>query len=108
MVSPPSKNDQILTFEGNYLLKAVMKKEFDFFKKTAVRYYNYIIKHPQSLMARYLGLHRMKIKEDGKETVYYLVVMRNVFKTKKKLDLRFDLKGSTHGRITKLDGVPKE
>jgi Phosphatidylinositol-4-phosphate 5-Kinase len=56
-------------------------------------------------MARYLGLHRMVITDGGKKSEYYLIVMKNIFKTKKQLDYRFDLKGSTHGRKTNVTGL---
>ena len=33
----------------------------------------------------------------------YFVIMANVFNTDRKIDVRYDLKGSTHGRITRKD-----
>lgn len=61
--------------------------------------------HPHSLIAKYFGLHKLTlISKKGPFPVqkFYFVIMKNIFRTYRELHLKFDLKGSTHGRITKV------
>lgn len=72
-------------------------------------YHNYISTHPQSLISRYFGLHRIDlVQHNGKTSSFYFIMMRNIFKTNKTLHMKFDLKGSTVGRITDTDGMSEE
>lgn len=58
--------------------------------------------YPHSLITRFFGLHKIKYsKNTGTKERIYFVIMANVFKTSRNIDLRFDLKGSTQGRRTK-------
>jgi 1-phosphatidylinositol-4-phosphate 5-kinase len=55
------------------------------------------------LITRFFGLHKIKYtKKAGKHRIYF-VIMANVFKTSREINLRYDLKGSTQGRQTKKD-----
>jgi len=61
-----------------------------------------MIKHPHTLITRFFGLHKIKYKKEnaGYERIYF-IIMANVFNTTRKINVRYDLKGSKHGRITK-------
>jgi hypothetical protein len=45
---------------------------------------------------------------DGKTERIYFVIMANVFNTTRKIQVKYDLKGSTQGRTSIVDGkIPK-
>ena len=54
------------------------------------------------MIARFFGLHEIVFNEDGKSQRIYFVVMANVFNTQREIHVRYDLKGSTYGRFTKV------
>ena len=45
------------------------------------------------------------ILKNGSRDTYYFVIMKNFFRTKRELHLKFDLKGSTYKRRTKTAGL---
>ena len=59
--------------------------------------------HRNSLIIKFFGLHKIQIrmKKSTKVETVYIVIMGNVFHTTKKINERYDLKGSTYGRSTK-------
>lgn len=63
-------------------------------------YYEHLLKYPHTLVARILGLHKVKINRDGKIQRIYLVIMANVFNTTRQIEVKYDLKGSTQGRTS--------
>ena len=66
-------------------------------------YHEYLTqRNVDSLISRVFGLHKMIFyrKRGKKSKKIYFCVMNNVFQTTKKIDLRYDLKGSTFGRTT--------
>ena len=66
------------------------------------QYYEHLVRHPQTLITRYFGLHKIKYKQEsgGIQRIYF-IIMANVFNTNKTIEIRYDLKGSKYGRITK-------
>ncbi len=74
-------------------------------KAILVNYHTHITNNNyDSMISKVYGLHKMifyrkKIKQDKK---IYFCIMNNVFCTDKKIDVRYDLKGSTQGRRTIL------
>ncbi len=86
------------TRDRRYIIKTVTAFEERFLQKIAYRYYNHIREHPDSLIVRVFGLHKVRLApEQGYITV---VVMDNIFYTQDLLRIheRYDLKGSTVGR----------
>jgi 1-phosphatidylinositol-4-phosphate 5-kinase len=57
--------------------------------------------YPNSLIARFFGLHKIKYEKKLSTERIYFIIMSNVFKTQREINVRFDLKGSTQGRKTK-------
>ena len=61
------------------------------------------LNHKKSLLTRFFGLYHIHLEEDDKE--YYFVIMNSIYPVithDKKYDFineRFDLKGSTVGRL---------
>ena len=91
------------TADGKYMLKTIPHKEFSFLKKILPQYYAHIIHNPHTFITRILGMHKMiftKKKRTQTRKKIYFMIMNNVFNTTKKVDIRFDLKGSTQGRRT--------
>jgi len=72
-------------------------------KSILKKYYNHLTKYnPDSLISRIYGLHKVIFyRKKGKtQKKLYFCIMNNVFNTNNKIDYRYDLKGSTHGRTT--------
>ena len=61
-------------------------------------YADYMHRHPQSWLVRFYGMYCVRC-QPGTRPVYF-VVMNNVFDTRQQLSERYDLKGSTVGRLT--------
>jgi 1-phosphatidylinositol-4-phosphate 5-kinase len=91
------------TSDGRFLLKTMKKAEFKFFKSFLPHYFQHIVRdNKESLISRLFGLHKMILKSKGSgEQKIYFCIMDNVFNTEKVLNVRFDLKGSLAGRVTK-------
>mmetsp|Transcript_22526 Transcript_22526/g.21674 ORF Transcript_22526/g.21674 Transcript_22526/m.21674 type:complete len:190 (+) Transcript_22526:2018-2587(+) len=89
------------TEDQKYMLKTISKDEFKKFKSILKEYYTHLESNPESLITRFYGLHKMiyKRKKSMKMEKKYLVIMNNVFGSIK-IGNRFDLKGSTVGRLS--------
>lgn len=101
-LSSPGKSGSFLyfTFDGRFLIKAILKKEFLLLKRSILDYFLYLNENStSSLISRYYGLHKLELRIGSKKPkTYYLVVMNNIFDSSLDLHYRFDLKGSTYGR----------
>ena len=64
-------------------------------------YYEHIVRYPQTLITRFFGLHKIKLKTDGGFQRIYFIIMANVFNTTLPIEKRYDLKGSKQGRLVK-------
>ena len=53
------------------------------------------------MITRFFGLHKIKFVKASRTERIYFVIMANAFNTTRKISIRYDLKGSTHGRFTK-------
>ena len=96
--------------DGKYMLKTISQNEFNVLLRILPDYHKHLMENPNTLMARYYGLHRMKCYKKRK-IVYdlYICVMNNVFDIEKPelIQNLYDLKGSTYKRITKKDDIKK-
>ena len=92
------------TRDGKYMIKTITKEEFTVLLDLLPEYYNYLLKNPKTLINRFYGLHQMKCYDSDHSLVshIYVVVMNNVFDlgSPELLQDKFDLKGSTSGRLT--------
>ena len=77
-------------------MKTMSKKEFDFLQVFVGDYYRHLKANPNTLITRYFGLH--ELIQGDKGTSIYFVIMNNSFNTSLHIPVRYDLKGSTHGR----------
>ena len=48
------------TADMKFMIKTIKTTEFIFLKKKLVAYYNYIVDNPETLLAKYYGLHKLK------------------------------------------------
>ena len=90
------------TADTKYMLKTISHDEFVKLKLILKQYYMHMVRHPHTLITRFFGLHKIKYKKEtgGYQRIYF-IIMANVFNTKRKINFRYDLKGSKQGRITK-------
>jgi 1-phosphatidylinositol-4-phosphate 5-kinase len=90
------------------MLKTISHNEYVNFLTIMQSYYTHLLAYPHTLVARILGLHKIKMVRDGKTERIYFVIMANVFNTTRKIQVKYDLKGSTQGRTSIIDGkMPK-
>lgn len=91
------------TNDSRYMIKTIKKIEFDTLMSILPAYHEHILKNPNTLLTKYFGLHRLKCFQGSKLRYdLYVVVMNNVFSLENPelMQHRYDLKGSTHRRIT--------
>ncbi|CAM9603567.1 unnamed protein product, partial [Chrysoparadoxa australica] len=84
------------SFDGKYMIKTISKAESHFLRHILPPYRDYVNTHSNSLLNRFLGLHRIKAHWLGNKV--HFVVIGSVFDTPKPIHRKFDLKGSTVGR----------
>ncbi len=78
-----------------YMLKTLYSYEADFLKKILRHYYEHLCMNRNTLLTRFLGFHAVKT---SKGPVRHFVVMNNIFTDNLDINLKYDLKGSLHGR----------
>lgn len=85
------------------MLKTIRKDEFKLMKSILRIYYDHLtVENSDSLISRIYGLHKVifyRKKTKSKKKIYFCI-MNNIFCTPLKIDFRYDLKGSTQGRLT--------
>ncbi|AET04875.1 phosphatidylinositol-4-phosphate 5-kinase family protein [Medicago truncatula] len=98
-MSSPGKSGSIfyLTQDDRFIIKTVKKSEVKVLIRMLPRYYQHVCQYKNSLVTAFLGAHC--IKPVGGQKIRF-IVMGNVFCSEYRIHKRFDLKGSSHGRIT--------
>jgi len=88
------------SYDSKYVLKTVSEEEFRFFRKMLPTYYKHLRDHPNSLITRFYGCHKIIFYKSGigRSKNFRFVIMNNVFSKGEKVHIRYDLKGSTVGR----------
>ena len=126
-LSSPGKSGSVffLSQDGRFIVKTMRKAEmvcapvcklWDFVLRVANAepqthlcravlrdYYAHVIKYPDTMLTRFFGLHR--VKPHGGRNVRF-VVMGNLLCTGHAIHRRYDLKGSTFGRLTRAPYDP--
>jgi len=93
--NPGASGEHIyLTSDDRFFLKTVSSKEAEFLQKILPGLYKNLQKNPHTLLTKYYGMFAYQA---GQKKIR-LVVMKNLFPSGVKMHLKFDLKGSTHGR----------
>ena len=105
------KSSSFFFFSDNrkLMLKTLKPEEFDILfdeDKFLIDYYKYITTHPDSLLSRILGVYCIRAKKQAPMTFFITENMiGDDFAAIKRC---WDLKGSLHQRMTKLDDQEKE
>lgn len=90
------------------MMKTISYNEYEVMRSTLKEYYEYLLQHPDSMITRYFGLHKILMKDKKRSSkTYYFVMMKNIFRTSQDLKYKFDLKGSLFKRetISKLPDI---
>jgi len=94
------------TQDGRFVLKTIPRQEFKFMKRILPAYHDFLTQtNPESMISRVYGIHKVIFyrKKTKLSKKIYFCIMNNVFHTALKIDLRYDLKGSTYGRRTLVE-----
>ncbi|CAL0319768.1 unnamed protein product [Lupinus luteus] len=98
-MSSPGKSGSFfyLTQDDRFIIKTLKKSEVKVLIRMLPSYYQHVCQYKNSLVTKFLGVHCVK-PVGGQKTRF--IVMGNVFCSDYRIHKRFDLKGSSHGRIT--------
>ncbi|KAJ2702093.1 Phosphatidylinositol-4-phosphate 5-kinase [Coemansia sp. IMI 209128] len=78
-----------------FIIKTVHHTEHKFMRQILPQYYEFVRDHPNTLLSRIYGLHRIKLPHGRK---VHFIVMSNILPPNKDIHAQFDLKGSMLGR----------
>ncbi|EYU42931.1 hypothetical protein MIMGU_mgv1a024840mg [Erythranthe guttata] len=100
-LSSPGKSGSFfyLTNDDKYMIKTMKKSEVKVLKRMLPAYYNHVQAFENTLVTKFFGLHCVKMTGTAQKKVRF-VIMGNLFCTEYAIHRRFDLKGSSHGRLT--------
>ncbi|KAL2904552.1 Phosphatidylinositol 4-phosphate 5-kinase 8 [Bienertia sinuspersici] len=103
-ISSPGKSGSLfyLSHDDRFVIKTLRKSELKVFLKMLPSYYRHVQLHENTLITKFFGLHRIKLK-CGRKVRF--VVMGNMFYTELRIHRRYDLKGSSHGRWTSKEKI---
>lgn len=95
----PGKSKAYLYYSHDfrYIIKNISRAEKKKLLEMLPAYLDHVSKNPNTLLAKYLGLHRVKTQ---KKSAVHFVVMTNVHPSHLDMHEIYDLKGSTLGRIS--------
>ncbi|XP_031390516.1 phosphatidylinositol 4-phosphate 5-kinase 2 [Punica granatum] len=98
-LSSPGKSGSFfyLTQDDRFMIKTVKKSEVKVLIRMLPSYYEHVRKYENSLVTKFFGVHCVK-PIGGQKTRF--IVMGNLFCSEYRIHRRFDLKGSSHGRMT--------
>ncbi|XP_076896660.1 phosphatidylinositol 4-phosphate 5-kinase 6-like [Bidens hawaiensis] len=100
-LSSPGKSGSFfyMTSDNKYMIKTMKKAEVKVLRRMLPAYFEHIKSFENTLLTKFFGLHCVKLSGSSQRKVRF-VVMGSLFSTNVPIHRRFDLKGSSHGRIT--------
>ncbi|KAF9688783.1 hypothetical protein SADUNF_Sadunf01G0024000 [Salix dunnii] len=100
-LSSPGKSGSFfyLTNDDRYMIKTIKKAEVKVLLRMLPAYYNHVRSSENTLVTKFYGLHCVKLTGPNQKKVRF-VIMGNLFCSDFSIHRRFDLKGSSHGRMT--------
>ncbi|PIN01142.1 Phosphatidylinositol-4-phosphate 5-kinase [Handroanthus impetiginosus] len=100
-LSSPGKSGSFfyLTNDDKFMIKTMKKSEVKVLKRMLPAYYNHVRAFENTLVTKFFGLHCVRMTGPAQKKVRF-VIMGNLFCTDYTIHRRFDLKGSSHGRLT--------
>ncbi|KAL2536834.1 Phosphatidylinositol 4-phosphate 5-kinase 4 [Forsythia ovata] len=101
VLSSPGKSGSFFysTNDDKYMIKTMKKSEVKVLIRMLQAYYNHVRAFENTLVTKFFGLHCVKMTGHAHKKVRF-VIMGNLFCTKYAIHRRFDLKGSSQGRLT--------
>ncbi|CAK7916141.1 phosphatidylinositol 4-phosphate 5-kinase Mss4p [[Candida] anglica] len=100
----PGKSGSFFYYSRDYrfIIKTIHHAEHKQLRKILKDYYEHVKSNPNTLISQFYGLHRVKMPlKNGSRKVHFLV-MNNLFPPHRDIHVKYDLKGSTWGRITQI------
>ncbi|KAJ1256320.1 hypothetical protein BS78_K046700, partial [Paspalum vaginatum] len=100
-LSSPGKSGSFfyLTNDDKYMIKTMKKSEVKVLLRMLPAYYKHVRAFENTLITKFFGLHCVKLTGAIQKKVRF-VIMGNLFCSNYAIHRRFDLKGSSHGRMT--------
>ncbi|KAI7727483.1 hypothetical protein M8C21_032945 [Ambrosia artemisiifolia] len=100
-LSSPGKSGSFfyLTHDDRYMIKTIKKTEVKAIIRMLSAYYNHFRSFEHTLLTKFYGLHCVKLTGATQKKVRF-IIMGNLFCTDCVIHRRFDLKGSSLGRLT--------
>uniref|UniRef100_A0A453HQN4 Phosphatidylinositol 4-phosphate 5-kinase n=1 Tax=Aegilops tauschii subsp. strangulata TaxID=200361 RepID=A0A453HQN4_AEGTS len=100
-LSSPGKSGSFfyLTNDDKYMIKTMKKSEVKVLLRMLPAYYKHVRNFEHTLVTKFFGLHCVKITGAIQKKVRF-VIMGNLFCSHYGIHRRFDLKGSSQGRMT--------
>ncbi|CAN0910262.1 Phosphatidylinositol 4-phosphate 5-kinase 4 [Linum grandiflorum] len=100
-LSSPGKSGSFfyLTNDDRYMIKTMKKSEVKVLIRMLAAYYNHFRSYENTLIIKFYGLHCVKLPGPAQKKVRF-IIMGNLFVSEYAIHRRFDLKGSSLGRIT--------
>ncbi|OMO52066.1 Phosphatidylinositol-4-phosphate 5-kinase, core [Corchorus capsularis] len=100
-LSSPGKSGSFfyLTDDDRYMIKTMKKNEVKVLLRMLSAYYNHVRSFENTLVIKYYGLHCVKLTGPTQKKVRF-IIMGNLLRSEYTIHRRFDLKGSSLGRIT--------
>ena len=98
------------THDMKFMVKTIYRKEYVLMKQILPKYYTYITQNHNTLISKICGMHKLKLFSKDNKSRYktiHIVIMKNIYGGNYNLMKSFDLKGSTHGRVTKQELIEK-
>lgn len=101
----PGKSGSFFYYSRDFrfIIKTIHHSEHKQLRRMLKDYYEHVKNNPNTLISQFYGLHRLKV-HGGMKKVHF-IVMNNLFPPHRDIHLKYDLKGSTWGRATK---IPKD
>ncbi|XWS43050.1 hypothetical protein CRYUN_Cryun16bG0067700 [Craigia yunnanensis] len=100
-LSSPGKSGSFfyLTDDDRYMIKTMKKSEVKVLLRMLSAYYNHVRSFENTMVIKYYGLHCVKLTGPTQKKVRF-IIMGNLLRSEYTIHRRFDLKGSSLGRIT--------
>ncbi|GKV41677.1 hypothetical protein SLEP1_g49177 [Rubroshorea leprosula] len=101
LLSSPGKSGSFfyLTNDDRYMIKTMKKAEVKVLLRMLSAYYNHVRAFENTLVIKYYGLHCVRLTGATQKKVRF-IIMGNLLRSEYTIHRRFDLKGSSLGRIT--------
>ncbi|XP_021301630.1 phosphatidylinositol 4-phosphate 5-kinase 6 isoform X4 [Sorghum bicolor] len=101
-ISSPGKSGCFfyLTNDDKYMIKTMKQSEVKVLLRMLPSYYKHVRAFENTLITKFFGLHSVKLTGAAIQKKVRFVIMGNLFCTNYAIHRRFDLKGSSQGRMT--------